>query len=416
MRHARILSITHRSVRLAAALLVLSLIGAPALAQPQKFRSATAAAPASQVATYKSRNFTVHTDLSAADAQQLLRNLETMLGIISRYWACPNRKMIECYVVEDLANWPAGAIPETGLESIRGGGGITLSQVRSNGKQFDTRAVVYATAAHGTPQHEAVHAYCALNFGRTGPVWYSEGMAEMGKYWIDGEQGVNCRPGVIDYLRRSTVKPLNEIITTQAVTGDSWQNYAWRWALCHLLTNNPNYSNRFRPLGLSLLAGKRTSFDAVYGSMAPEIEFEYRFFLEHLETGYRVDLCAWDWTTRFRKPRGNAALVAQIEAARGWQPSRLEVTAGETYRFEIEGEWRIETDGEPLDADGDESGAGRLVGVLWNDYRLGEPFDLGRTERWTAPGDGRLMLRCRDSWSRLDDNSGKVTVRIRNAD
>ena len=68
---------------------------------------------------------------------------------------------------------------------------------------------MYAVADRGTPQHEAVHAYCGQNFGRTGPVWYSEGMAEMGQYWRVGESRVHCHPQAVKFLRRSKPKTLN---------------------------------------------------------------------------------------------------------------------------------------------------------------------------------------------------------------
>ena len=107
--------------------------------------------------------------------------LENMLRLISKYWAQPNRKTIECFVVKDLENWPPNSIPPVGLASIQGKAGVTATTVRSLGRQFDAKAVVYAYANRGTPQHEAVHAYCGQTFGRTGPLWYAEGMAEMGK-------------------------------------------------------------------------------------------------------------------------------------------------------------------------------------------------------------------------------------------
>ena len=56
----------------------------------------------------QSRHFLLHTDLNDSDAKDLLERLETMLELISAYWARPNQKMIECYVVKDLKNWPPG--------------------------------------------------------------------------------------------------------------------------------------------------------------------------------------------------------------------------------------------------------------------------------------------------------------------
>ena len=91
-----------------------------------------------------------------------------------------------------------------------------------------------------------------MSFGSTGPVWYAEGMAELGQYWKEGELGVDIEPLVIDYLTHAPPKKLKDIVAVGQVTGDSWKAYAWRWALCHLLAHNPNYSRRFKRLGMNL--------------------------------------------------------------------------------------------------------------------------------------------------------------------
>jgi len=322
-----------RLFRLLGACLIvgLLLIVPPCAAQSVKRqRSQKKAGPsvAVGVSSYSSKNFLVHTDLPPAKAKELLIRLETMLGHMTRYWGRPNRKTIECYVVDQLKSWPKGSIDPRALPSIQTNAGITLTSILTRGNRFAAKSRVYAVSRRGTPQHEAVHAYCAQTFGTTGPVWYSEGMAEVGNYWREKDsKAVHCNEFVVRYLRRSKPKPLREIVHPDQATRDSWKNYAWRWALCHLLGNNPNYAPRFRPLGLALLTKKSgVTFQRVYGPMAREISFEYLFFLEHLERGYRVDLCHWDWKTKYRIPRGGGSVTAKILAARGWQPSRLRVT------------------------------------------------------------------------------------------
>lgn len=363
--------------------------------------------------TYTSRNFIVHTDLSEEKAKELLERLETMLGLISTYWGRRNAKTIECFVVEDITNWPRGAMPPEGLAKVREGAGVTLTQTITIGNRFDANAKVYAVADRGTPQHEAVHAYCAQMFGTTGPVWYSEGMAEMGNYWRKGDSSVEIHPGVLKYLQTTEPKSLNEIVNAQELTGDSWENYAWRWALCHLLANNTNYQARFRPLGLDLLQQKATTFESVYGSMANEIVFEYILFLQNIEQGYRVDLCSWDWRAKPRKLRGKRPLKSTIEAGEGWQPSRAFVEEGLEYEYTTEGTWQVVKDGTDLDADGDKEGKGKLVGVVFDDYQLSDPIELGAYGTFKAPAEGQLFLRCQDAWGAIADNKGKMGFQIR---
>jgi len=371
---------------------------------------------------YSSKNFVLHTDMGPDEAKELLTRLETMLVLVSRYFGKPNSQVIEMNVVKDKAAWPAGSIDPNAVASIESGGGITLSVTQSqrNGtgqrQIVAAKSVVWAVADRGTPQHEAVHAYCHQTFGRTGPTWYSEGMAELGQYWKEKEDGVNIHDGVLRYLKSQEPKELAEIVAPGQQTGDSWQNYSWRWALCHLLAANTNYRDRFKPLGLALLSDQQSSFEAVYGSMAREIDFEYNFFLKHLDQGYRADLCSWDWKPKFQRLKGTGSMQVKVDAMRGWQASRVLVKAGDKLSLSSTGEWALSKSGKKVSADGDEEGKGKLTGILFEDYRLSEPFELGATCEWEATGDGQLYLRCRDDWNSIADNNGIVTVKIKLAE
>ena len=375
-------------------------------------------------ADYRSTHFVLHTDLPSTEARQLLRRLETMLSLVSKYWGQPLSGVIECYVVRDLDVWPDDALDPSGRAKIARRSGITHIETLNRGRQLiKAKAVVYAVADRGTPQHEAVHAYCGQTFGRVGPLWYSEGMAEMGTYWRQGDSSVLCPPYVINYLHAGRPKPIRDIVAEDGTsrrgapvrTGDSWRNYSWRWALCHLLANNPNYSDRFRPLGLGYLTGAPVSFERSYGAMMDEIEFEYRFFLGHVERGYRVDLCSWNWKRKFRQPDGGS-IPSRIVANRGWQPSGTIVRRGGKYDYSTRGVWQIGPDGGDITADGLADGAGRLAGVIFSDYALSEPFALSAGGTFTPAADGKLFLRCRDAWNELADNSGFVAVTIKKSD
>lgn len=404
-----------RSFSLLVVLTLASLLGdatvSAVLAQVEKRAEGTVAPRDVQ-----SKNFLVHTDLNDDDAKELLERLEKMLGLISKYWARPNQQVIECYVVKDLKNWPAGSIDPDGWAKIESREGVTITNRITQGNAFRAKSIVYAFADRGTPQHEAVHAYCGQMFGRTGPVWYSEGMAEMGQYWKENDRTVNCADYVVKHVQDSTPKTLNEIVNNEERTGDSWENYAWRWALCHLLANNPNYAQRFRPLGLSLLLQGASTFENTYGSMAKEISFEYLFFLGHLDLGLRADLIAWDWTAKFRLPKSATAVTSFVNAKGGWQPARASVSEGTEYDFAATGMWRFQTDGELIDADGVEGGKGKLVGIIFDDdkYTLSEPFELGAYGTWKATTSGNLYLRCNQPWNEInDEDTGKLSFKIK---
>ena len=381
-------------------------------------RKAIEAKSTGQPTDFRSQRFLLHTDLPAKEANELLGRLETMLTIISTYWGRPPAGMIELYVVKDLAAWPENVIEEEGRAKIAEGAGVTITQTLSVGglgaprRKVAAKAVVFAVADQGTPQHEAVHAYCGQTFGATGPVWYAEGMAEMGQYWRKNERGVVCHPEIIRYLQSGEVKRVSDILDPKQFTGDSWQNYAWRWALCHLLVNNTNYAERFRDFGLRLLNEEPVTFRDVFGAMSQEIEFELRFFVDHLEPGYRADLCSWDWKRKFKPIVSGSTLSFRIQAARGWQPTGIALRGGDRLRYRAKGTWRVTRSGKPVTAAGDKDGIGRLEAILMSGFELSQPVELSAQGTFTAPSQGNLYLRCRDSWAKLGDNSGGLMVSV----
>ena len=205
---------------------------------------------------------------------------------------------------------------------------------------------------------------------------------------------------------------LKDIVALGQKTGDSWQAYSWRWALCHLLASNPNYySKRFKTLGINLMKKRNDSFDQAFGAYAKEISFEYDQFIENFGNGYRADLCAWDWSAKPKKVSGSRKVKTKVDAQAGWQATKALVVEGTTYTYETTGKWQFEPTGE-VDADGSSNGQGRLIGVLLNDFKLSKPFELGTKGEFTAQGDGQLYLRCQDDWLSLGDNSGTVEVQL----
>jgi hypothetical protein len=355
----------------------------------------------------RSANFLLRTDISDRSAQMLLDKLETMIALVSQYYGRPPNGLIECYVVRDLNNWPPGTFPPNAVAKIQEPAGVTLSVSLGN----QTRSVVYSCDDHGVVQHEAIHAYCAQTFGGTGPTWYAEGMAELGQYWKKDQLAVDINPAVINYLKRNEPKRLLDIVAADQITGDSWQAYAWRWALCHLLANNPNYAGRLKALGIAMMTDvPGATFESVYGPVAREVSFEYDFFLRTLDNGYRCDLCAWQWNRKFQFVPATRHATARVQARYGWQASGVKLQAGQSYDYVAQGTWKITADGEELDADGRDDGPGRLVGVLMNDFQLGEVIQLGVQGTFVAPQDGDLYLRCQNDWHRIADHEGSITV------
>ncbi len=389
---------------------------------------------AAKPAEHRSQRVVLHTDLPADKAKGWLTELEKVLDFAAEHWKRPSRGLIECYVVADLPKWP-GKLQDRARQAIEAGAGITFAETLRSGGGFQARATVYASAKGTSAKHEIVHAYCRQAFGEVGPLWYAEGMAEMGQYFTEAA-GVNCEAGLARHLRSTAPPPLEDVLAMKQRTGEG---YAWAWSLCHLLANHPRYQERFRQFGLALLGGKRVELRTAFTKnppLAKEIEcidFERRQMLANLEIGYRVELCAWDWETEFGPIEPGKTGEVMIEAARGWQATGLEVKSGDRVPFRATGSWRLTKNGPAVSADGDPRGSGKLIGVLLhvdeslrdssrlgetrprgveNPLRLSEPFDLGRQGTWTAREGGRLYVRCRDAWHELADNEGSITLTL----
>ena len=106
-------------------------------------------------------------------------------------------------------------------------------------------------------------------------------------------------------------------------------------------------------------------------------------------------------------------VTALIDAQRGWQATSVQVEEGTEYDFDATGTWKTSKSGEAVDANGAADGVGKLEGVIYQDYTLSKPFELGRSGTWKAPSSGRLYVRCRDAFHELADNSGKVTLKVK---
>ena len=78
------------------------------------------ASPESDVKRRKftSRQIVLHTDVDPPRAKRLLHQAELTIRKISKYWRCPLRGRIECYVVEELEHWPEESFPDASARDV----------------------------------------------------------------------------------------------------------------------------------------------------------------------------------------------------------------------------------------------------------------------------------------------------------
>ncbi len=378
----------------------------------RKYRTLSDTPPAAP-RLVRSAHFAFVTDVSDREWAVISEKLERMVKALETFLGRRMTGVVEGFVAKDLGKFPSGLIDEPfGVQKIQRGEGVCVNSRLGNQRH----ARLYSCADHGVIQHECVHGICHLAFGSTGPTWLSEGIAELGNYWKEGDRAIDLPAPVVGYLQNATPKrKLLEIAIPGRTESGTWQDYAWRWALCHLLANNPNYSRRFVPLAIALMEEKQgASFESVYGPVAKEISFEYDQFLNTLGNGYRSDLTAWPWAAKFQK-LGSGEVKLKIKAQAGWQASKVLVEEGTAYEIVADGTWRIAAAGKQLTADGEADGRGRLAGAVFSDFTLSKEIPLGVKATIKPPTSGQLFLRCVDTWTELADNDGDLMVVIRRA-
>ncbi len=314
--------------------------------------------------TLRRRQFIVHTDLPVKAAEPFVDRMERTLRRAERYWRRPLRGRIECYLVDDLANWPQGSLNGPAARQVLRhlGGGTALAGFSARTRRHD--ANVYATTELSVIEHETVHAYCHQTFGTAGPVWYREGMAELFALEVCLSDTEICRPEMRTALAWTSHQPpvdqivrgnffanaLNSAISRGGQPdgvavgySPSWTEvdgqrlaaarvaYARSWALCHLMVHNKNYSTRFRMLGRRLLLGQEVDLAAEMKGRFGELNFEYQRMLRALAEGSVRKGDHWRWSRRWASMAANQRVTAMAAADRGFFPTGVAVSAGDAY-------------------------------------------------------------------------------------
>jgi hypothetical protein len=237
-----------------------------------------------------SQHVQLHTDLSLSESHKLLDQLEATLALASDLFGESLKQPIECYAILDCDHWPAATFSPEVRAKIMRHAGVTITDVtRREETIVSARATVYAFAGNGTPQHEIMHAYLGQRFGVTGPVWFAEGIAEVGQYDTDAKAGVTCSERICKYLHELSALSADDVTHAKAESGDSWQAYAERWALCHLLLRHPAYQDKFREYARSVARGTEGPLEKVFAAEWKGIESDFAKFCHEVKPGYHAE-------------------------------------------------------------------------------------------------------------------------------
>lgn len=292
--------------------------------------------------------------------------------------------------------------------------------------------------------HEATHCFMTTLPAPRGPAWYMEGMAEhfaTHRSLPDGTANFRIIPSTPDEtqgfdrvtLIRKEVDAGRALSLEQAFAlGDRAfvepLPYAWAWAACLFFDAHPDYREHFRELGdVALRSRFEEEFKTRFADRSDAISVQWQLFVGTLCYGYDTPQ-AWIAV----EPAGaDVQYVADVavRADAGWQPMRIRVKRGATYELIARGDVSLSDSPMPLrsDANGvtidyaDGKPLGRLLAAVVGDdlgkpaaiQTLFDPIDVSEKLVMKPPIDGTLYLRINDSWDRLDDNTGELTVRVR---
>lgn len=298
--------------------------------------------------------------------------------------------------------------------------------------------------------HEGTHAAMNRIFGRVGPGWYREGIAELlGTHrFVDGKLTMGFFPEdkrqvelwgrikiVRDAIEKDGPRSISDIVNTRTKEFLSVDSYAWCWALQSFGHNHPKFAPAFRELHDEMYRSTHAvtkRFLSYYHSQRAEIDRGWELFLDQLDYGYdsRQETIT---TTAARQLPGDEIATLQIDTQKGWQSSGLKLPPGVAVdvsargRFQVKAEsppWISEPQGVTIEyyqgrplgmliaaivAEGDAAAGNERSGTsAWS-----ETYGIGRRGRITSKRDGVLYFRINERADRMSDNRGQITVRIR---
>lgn len=166
-------------------------------------------------------------------------------------------------------------------------------------------------------------------------------------------------------------------------------------------------------------------FRELVGDQWAQLAEEWQVFLANLEYGYEAERMAIDFTPG--EPPAEGWNLVKIDAARGWQNTRLRLPAGSLCEIRARGRYQVAE--EPRTWWCEPGGVtiryyqGKPLGVLLAAVRpdapaqgpsaLIRPLAIGLGSTFTVEQSGTLYLRVNDSAGELDDNAGSLDAAVR---
>lgn len=311
--------------------------------------------------------------------------------------------------------------------------------------------------------HEGTHAAMYHIFGRVGPAWYREGIAEfLSTHDIqDGRLMLGILPSdkklvehwgririLHDDISSGNVRSIPSIVNLQARDFLKVESYAWTWALQSFASRHPEFSPIFHQLKLEMRFSDQSvtrRFLKEYASRQQEIDLAWSAFLSHIDYGFD-SAHETVMTAAETSDLGSTAVLRKLDPARGWQSTGLRVPPDSTVDIAANTRFQVATSDRAEDLDPEAIKRGRAAqkpvpwvcepqGVTIEYYQqrpLGmlmaaivhsdsaqsgtgflDPTAVGRRGQVTTKSGGTLFLRINERTDRMGDNAGEIAVHIR---
>ena len=300
--------------------------------------------------------------------------------------------------------------------------------------------------------HEGTHSAMNHVYGRVGPAWYREGIAEMlgthrfenGKLtmpYFPADRKVVEHWGRIkiikDDIEKGNVRSISSIVNGRTRDFLKVESYAWSWALQSFGHSHPKFKDLFLGLQEEMFFSERAvtrRFMKEYYARKYEMDLAWNLFLSHLDYGYDSSKEIVHIQEEETKVTVGKIITAKIDVAKGWQSTglvlppnmKLDLAASGKFRVRLEGTldgrpatpWPCEPQGVTIEYY-QERPLGELLAATVNATDEADVSGLtraqpvGRRARIATREGGTLYLRINERADHLQDNQGEITVKLR---
>lgn len=310
--------------------------------------------------------------------------------------------------------------------------------------------------------HEGTHTFMLAHLGGAGPGWHMEGLAELlgTHHWQPENEENPLKLAVIpdarknfpmwgrtklikDAVKAGNPYTLNDVLRIDNRRPLNTNHYAWSWALCWLLENDPRFQKTLHTMrrGLDFAPDGGRRFNRRFYRQVGKrgwrsLEIQWLATVATMDFGYdhqrmRIDESAV-------KQLSNGQQTTNVMADRGWQSTGWQLEQGKRYELAATGRYRIAQDRStepptswPCEPGGitleyhDGQPLGKLLAALVpvegevaggksgdQQATFTRPLAIGLGGVLEPQADSVLFLRVNDHAGKLVDNEGEVTVVI----